>query len=177
MKLESAIAANSRDVSQQVRRRLDAFTLVEFLVAILFLATVIALAVPRIWNMGSEARTAKQQTIFGSVWAAAQITRAAAQVHNQIGPTGSVTVDGMNITTVYGYPAATAAGIVAATGLDPVNDQVSLSEGGTQAGSTITVALTGAPATCSIVYVAPAAANMQPNIHYVNSNGRGGPGC
>src|SRR5450631_124173 len=99
-------------------RRAGAFTLVELLVAVLFLCTVVALAVPRFWNSGSEARTAKQQALFGAVQAGAQITRAAAQVHNQTGPTGEVTVDGVKITTVFGYPAATAAGIVAATGLD-----------------------------------------------------------
>ncbi|SPE26153.1 conserved hypothetical protein [Burkholderiales bacterium] len=158
-------------------RRAPGFTLVEFLVAILFLATVVALAVPRLWNMGSEARTAKQQAIFGSVRAAAQITRAAAQVHGETGATGAVTVDGISITTVYGYPAASAAGIIAATGLDPANDQVSLSAGGTQAGNTITVSLNGAHANCSVVYVAPPAADAQPSINFVNSDGNGGPGC
>jgi len=153
------------------------FTLVEFLVAILFVATVVALAVPRLWNMGSEARTAKQQAIFGSVRAAAQITRAAAQVHGATGVAGAVTVDGTSITTVYGYPAASPAGIIAATGLDPVNDQISLSGGGTQAGNTITVSLTGAHETCAVVYVAPASADSQPSISFVNSDGNGGPGC
>jgi len=157
--------------------RAAGFTLVEFLVGILFLATVVALAVPRLWNLGSEARTAKQQAIFGSVRAAAQITRAASQVHGQIGAEGSVTVDGTRITTVYGYPAASAAGIIAATGLDPANDQISLNGGGTQAGSKITVALNGAHAVCSVVYEAPASAGSQPSINFINSDGSGGPGC
>jgi MSHA pilin protein MshA len=157
--------------------RSSGFTLVEFLVAVLFLATVAALAVPRVWNMGSEARTAKQQAIFGSVRAAAQITRAAAQVHNQLGATGSVTVDGTSIATIYGYPTATEGGIIAATGLDPSNDQVSLVGGGSQAGNTITVAINGSRATCTIVYAAPASDGAQPAINYVNSNGKGSSGC
>ena len=166
--------------AQMVRRyigRPAGFTLVEFLVAVLFLATVLALAAPRLWNFGSEARSAKQQAIFGSVRAAAQITRAAAQVHNQLGPTGSVNVDGTAISTVFGYPAATEAGIVAATGLDLANDQVSLVGGSAQPGSTITVALNGARATCTIVYTAPASAEAQPAISFVNSNGKGDGGC
>jgi MSHA pilin protein MshA len=157
--------------------RTSGFTLVEFLVAALFLATVIALAAPRLWNMGSEARAAKQQAIFGSVRAAAQITRAAAQVHNQLGAVGSVNVDGTNISTIFGYPAATEAGIVAATGLDLANDQVSLSGGGALAGSTITVAINGARGTCTIVYSAPVSAETQPSINFVNSNGKGAGGC
>ena len=161
----------------RVLRPLGAFTLIEFLVGLLFLATVLALAAPRIWNMGSEARTAKQQAIFGSVRAAAQITRASAQVHNQIGQTGSVTVDGTVISTVFGYPAATPAGIVAATGLDPASDQVTVDPGGPGPGGAINVALNGARGTCSIVYVAPAAAEAQPSITFVNTNSKGGTGC
>jgi len=153
------------------------FTLVEFLVAVLFIATILALAAPRLWNMGSEARTAKQQAIFGSVRAAAQITRAAAQVHGEIGATGYVIVDGIKITTVYGYPAASAAGIIAATGLDPANDRIALSGGGTQAGSSITVSLNGGRANCTVVYTAPATAEAQPSVNLVNSDGNGGPGC
>ncbi len=153
------------------------FTLVEFVVGILFLATMLALAVPRFWAMGSEARTAKQQALFGSVRAAAQITRAAAQVHNQVGSNGEVTVDGTKISTVFGYPTATAAGIIAATGLDPASDQVSYNDGFTGPGGKITVSLNGAHGNCSIVYVAPAQADAQPSIDYINSNGSGGSGC
>lgn len=169
--------ARCADMVRNYLGRSAGFTLVEFLVAVLFLATVVALAAPRLWNFGSEARTAKQQAIFGSVRAAAQITRAAAQVHNQLGPTGSVNVDGTSISTIFGYPAATEAGIVAATGLDLANDQVSLIGGGPQAGSTITVAINGARSTCTIVYTAPASAEAQPAINFVNTNGRGEGGC
>lgn len=153
------------------------FTLVEFLVAMLFLFTVVALAAPHLFSSGSEARTARQQAIFGSVRAAAQITRAAAQVHDELGVTGSVTVDGTRISTVYGYPAASEPGIVAATGLDLNSDHVSLDGGGAQPGNAIRVLLDGARATCSIVYVAPTAPEAQPTISFVNTDGNGGSGC
>jgi MSHA pilin protein MshA len=159
------------------RERIRGFTLVEFLVAALFLVTVVVLAAPRLVNMGSEARTAKQQAIFGSVRAAAQITRAAAQVHGELGITGSVLVDGIKISTVYGYPTASPAGIIAATGLDPAADQISVSGGGTQAGNAITVALNGSRATCTVVYAAPISPEAQPNVTFVNSDGSGGTGC
>ena len=177
LRTKALIPALAGQAGQSLAAARPGFTLVEFLVALLFVATVVALAVPRLWNMGSEARTAKQQAIFGSVRAAAQITRAAAQVHNQLGESGAVAVDGTNISTVYGYPTATAAGIVAATGLDTANDQVSLSEGGTKAGSQIAIALNGARANCTVVYTAPTAADAQPLIRYVNSDGNGGAGC
>jgi MSHA pilin protein MshA len=158
-------------------RWVRAFTLVEFLVGILFLATVLALAVPRLWNMGSEARAAKQQAIYGSVRAAAQITRAAARVHNQLGASGLVEVDGMRISTVYGYPSASAAGIIAATGLDTSSDQITLVNGGAQAGNSITIALNGSRASCSIVYTAPDSAEALPRIDMVNGDTSGSQGC
>jgi MSHA pilin protein MshA len=169
--------ARLTDLVRTTLRRASGFTLVEFLVAVLFLATVVALAAPRLWNMGSEARAAQQQAIFGSVRAAAQITRAAAQVHNQLGATGTVSVDGTTISTIFGYPAATEAGIIAATGLDLANDHVSLIGGGTQAGSTINVAINGARGTCTVVYTAPASAEAQPVINFVNTNDHGASGC
>jgi MSHA pilin protein MshA len=164
-------------VAPRGRTGIRAFTLVEFLVGVLFLAAVLALAVPRLWNMGSEARVAKQQAIFGSVRAAAQITRAAARVHNQMGPSGSVEVDGTRISTVFGYPTASAAGIVAATGLDTVNDQISLSDGGAHPGSSIVIALDGAHGTCSIAYTAPDTPEAQPRIDLLNASQSAGSGC
>jgi MSHA pilin protein MshA len=127
--------------------------------------------------MGSEARAAKQQAIYGSVRAAAQITRAAARVHNQLGATGMVEVDGMHITTVFGYPTASPAGIIAATGLDMAADQLALSNGGSQAGNSITIALSGARAACTVVYTAPDSAEAQPRIDVVNAGPSGGTGC
>jgi len=162
---------------QLPRQRVRGFTLVEFLVVVLFLVTVVVLAAPRLLNMGSEARTAKQQAIFGSVRAAAQITRAAAQVHGELAVTGNVLVDGIKISTVYGYPTASLAGIIASTGLDPAADQISVSGGGTQAGNAITVSLNGAPGTCTVVYAAPMSADAQPSVTFVNSDGNGGTGC
>jgi MSHA pilin protein MshA len=166
-----------RSIPHRPRQLARGFTLVEFLVGALFLATLLALAVPRIWNMGSDARAAKQKAIYGSVRAAAQITRAAARVHNQLGASGLVEVDGMRISTVYGYPTATPAGIIAATGLDTGSDQISLTSGGSQGGNSITIALNGARASCTIVYTAPASAEALPRVDVVNSDSAGGAGC
>jgi MSHA pilin protein MshA len=151
--------------------------MVEVLVAALFLATVVALALPQLRHPGSEARSAKQLALFGSLRAAAQITRAAAQIHGQTGTTGLVSIDGMRVSTVFGYPAASAAGIIAATGLDPATDRFSLSPGGPEPGNAITLSLDGAHAICTIVYVAPATPDGQPSINYTNADGDGGPGC
>ncbi|HUD25064.1 MAG TPA: prepilin-type N-terminal cleavage/methylation domain-containing protein [Burkholderiaceae bacterium] len=147
------------------------FTLVELIIVILIIGILSALALPRFINMGSDARTAKVQSITGAVRSAAQVTRAAALIRGQTGATGSVVVDGVTIATVYGYPAALlagngATGIVDAAGLDTSagnNDAVALSGGGTSA---LVIAVNGAPtpASCSVSYTAPTADGATPVI-------------
>jgi MSHA pilin protein MshA len=147
------------------------FTLVELIIVILIIGILSALALPRFINMGSDARTAKAQSIMGAVRSASQVVRAAALVRGATGATGSVVVDGVTIATVYGYPAGLAAssgatGIVDAAGMDTTgnnNDGIGLSGGGTSA---LVIAVNGAPtpATCSVSYTQPAAANSTPTI-------------
>jgi len=150
------------------------FTLVELIIVILIIGILSALALPRFINMGSDARTAKAQSIMGAVRSAAQVTRAAALVRNQVGATGSVAVDGVSIVTNYGYPQALAAGngatgIVDAAGLDTSasnNDGIALTGGSATGGTALVIQINGAPtpANCAISYTAPSAANTAPTI-------------
>ncbi len=147
------------------------FTLVELIIVILIIGILSALALPRFINMGADARTAKVQSMMGAVRSASQVVRAAALVRGQTGATGSVVVDGVTISTVYGYPAALstgngATGIVDAAGMDTSgnnNDGIALSGGGASA---LVIAVNGAgtPANCSVSYTAPAAANATPAV-------------
>src|SRR5271169_3704630 len=154
-----------------VRRNQQGFTLVELIIVILIIGILSALALPRFINMGSDARTAKAQSIMGAVRSAAQVTRAAALVRNQTGATGSVTVDGVSIVTAYGYPQAITAsngatGIVDAAGLDTSaanNDGIAVTAG---SGSAVLIAVNGAATAghCQVSYTAPGAANAAPTI-------------
>jgi MSHA pilin protein MshA len=147
------------------------FTLVELIIVILIIGILSALALPRFINMGNDARIAKATAMFGAVRSAAQVTRAAALVRNQTGAAGTVSVDGVNIVTAFGYPQALAAGrgatgIVDAAGIDVSannSDQVTLAGGGAAA---LSIEVNGAPtpATCAVSYRAPAAANASPTI-------------
>jgi len=152
------------------------FTLVELIIVILIIGILSALALPRFINMGSDARTAKAQSIMGAVRSASQVVRAAALVRNQTGATGSVVVDGVTIATAYGYPQAIstgngATGIVDAAGMDTSgnnNDGIALSGGGAAA---LVIQVNGAPtpASCSVSYTAPAAANSSPTVALVTT--------
>jgi len=152
------------------------FTLVELIVVILILGILSALALPKFINMGSDARTAKIQAIYGSVRAASQIVHAAAVVRNQLGATGSVVVDNTSITTVYGYPdLTTATGIVFAAGLDTNTtaasnqDQVTLDT--TTLAGTLYIEPNGSTTmtSCKVTYTPAASATVPPVISVTTS--------
>jgi MSHA pilin protein MshA len=153
------------------------FTLVELIIVILIIGILSALALPRFINMGADARGAKATAIYGAVRSASQVVRAAALVRNQTAAAGSVNVDGIAITTAWGYPAAIQAnrgaqGIVDAAGLDTSannSDQVTLVGGGAAA---LQIQINGANnlGTCVVSYTAPAANNAAPVIS-VNTAG------
>jgi MSHA pilin protein MshA len=146
------------------------FTLVELIIVILIIGILSALALPRFINMGADARQAKAEAILGAVRSASSVVRAAALVRNQTGAAGVVSVDGVNINTVFGYPAATVAGngaggIVDAAGLDVTasnTDNVTVAA----AGGGVQIQIKNSPnlPTCSVSYVAPAGNNQAPTI-------------
>ena len=128
------------------------FTLIELVVVITILGILAAFAFPRFAALEVEARKATINGLAGSVRAAASLAHSVDLV-----TTGAVVMEGNTIGMVFGYPAEAAGGIE-----DTLVDLT---------GFTYTV-LTGVfskdgattPATCSVTYVEPTAANLPPTI-------------
>ena len=147
-----------------MRGRLHGFTLIELVVTISIIAILAAVALPRYIALQTQARTAKMQAIYGGIRSASVLAHAQAIATNTTAaPT--VSMEGVFITQVNGYPTADANGIILALQLNNINDQVTPSPGGAAAGSAITIDINGATtaANCRVSYTS-ALANASPII-------------
>ncbi len=147
------------------------FTLVELVVVILILGILAALALPRIINMGQDARLAKLNAIYGSVRAASQIVYAGSLVRgSNTAATGSVATQSGNVTTIFGYPDISTTGIAAAAGFDPTVSPSANADGllidTTSTAGTLYVSPYNAvaPAACRIAYTPSTTYGIAPTI-------------
>ncbi|MCG3733737.1 type II secretion system protein [Vibrio cincinnatiensis] len=99
------------------------FTLIELVVVIVILGILAVTAAPRFLNLQGDAREASLKGLQGAMKGAAGITYGKAAIKGiEKKESDSITVDnGDKVDVVYGYPAATSAGIVAAMA-DMAND-------------------------------------------------------
>jgi len=79
------------------------FTLIELVLVIVILGILSAVALPKFVNLGSDARTAAMKAVEGSMRSTNSIIYAKASVANQLAVNGSVTVNGVAVTTRYGF--------------------------------------------------------------------------
>ncbi len=93
-------------------RKLGGFTLVELIVVIVILGILSAFAIPKFINLSNDARRAVVQGLSGSISSEINLVYAQAVIDGvQRQPSATVTLQGRQIDTVYGYPAGNRNGI------------------------------------------------------------------
>lgn len=138
------------------------FTLIELVVVIVILGILAATALPKFVNLSSDARVSVIKGVSGSMAAANSMIYAKAASGGQLGATGTVTVSGVSVSTVYGF-ASTAAVLASVIDLNPASDFDTTT-------NTAQIRLAGAttPASCMVTYT-PATSTTPPSYAITSS--------
>ena len=139
------------------------FTLIELIVVILILGILGATIAPKFFNLGGSARTVAVKTLAGSLTSASQMARA---LQGAAGLTAGATisVEGVNIGMVLGYPAMT--GIANAISYDRTTFST-VSVSATNVSFVVSSAST--TANCAASYSPPTAAGNVPTIVFTTT--------
>lgn len=126
------------------------FTLIELIIVIVVLGILAATILPKFVDLSSDARKAVLQGVEGAMRSANSIIYAKAAVGGQLGATGTVTINGVTVNTVYGFAATVSPDLQAVMDISPLSDY-------TVAATSITSAKAKTPASCVVNYTAATA--------------------
>jgi len=149
-------------------KRQGGFTLIELVVVIVILGILAVTAAPRFLNLQDDARASSLQGLKGAIDGAAGITFGKSAIQGKETKDSS-TVD--NISIVYGYPAATSAGIGnAVSGLDSDWAEAKGTILGQETGG-IGYTFKGRTEVGCFVYYTPATSSAEASTKVVSGNG------
>lgn len=150
-------------------RNTRGFTTIELIMVIVILGVLSAFALPRIADLGGNARVAVKSGLSSALNTSIKIAKSKAFIDG-LSPsvnTGNVQLDGVTVDIVYSEPAGTATGIGAAAGLSSTSDlalDYTTTPGTLIAtiGNVATCTLTYSQATCSNANQSPCAGTITP---------------
>ena len=136
-------------------KRSAGFTLIELIIVIVILGILAVTAAPKFMNMQGDARAATLNGMKGAVQSAATMVYSKAIIKGvDKAPTSSaVTTDGTTtVTTIYGYPDASANGIAVVVDASSADWTGKVSAANSSFAFTPAGMTSGAGATCAVVY-------------------------
>ena len=143
------------------------FTLIELIMVIVILGILAAVALPRFYDLQSDARVAKMQAALGAIKSASAIAHSGALVANKTAASGeSILMEGATVNLVYGYPdviagaSADTSGIVVAAGGLADYDLTTTAATGT----VLTIQVDATHTACKITYTEAASAGVAPTF-------------
>jgi MSHA pilin protein MshA len=129
------------------------FTLIELVIVIVILGILAATAAPKFVDLTNDAKISVMEGVDGALNSATDMAHAKALVKNQMAAAGDISVAGINIELVYGWPKKSSL-----PDLLELDSDVNVSDG--------VFSYNGATnsSTCQVVYVETSDTNIKPVI-------------
>ena len=145
-------------------KRNAGFTLIELIIVIVILGILAVTAAPKFINLQNDARKSTVTAMAGAVKSAAAMTYSKAVLAGQdAASSGTITIDGKRVTLVWGYPAASTAGLAYVIDAPSTDWTADTNTNGSYILTPVGMT-SGASATCKVTYTPSARSGSAPKV-------------